>query len=189
MKMRIQRSRLAWGACCLALICCVPAAYAAPSWNTLDTWEASLLPEKPLGMETLSTISAVGTLTLPVPGIIASSASLQRSLSYGLSLAAAYGAKELGKHLFQRPRPDNPDERDSFPSGHAAASGAVLGYMTYYLRHDPIEPSWPLWASVPLHALTLSGRLLSRQHYPLDIIAGVLLGGAVGYAVPWLLDL
>lgn len=189
MKMTTRRSSLSCAACFCILLCFAPAVYAGPSWDALDAWEASLLPERPLIHKHVSTFSVAASLALPVPGIAASDAVLQRSFSYALSLGAAYGAKELGKHLFQRPRPDDPGSMDSFPSGHAAAAGAVMGYMAYYIRHDQNEPSWPAWASVPLHTLTVTGRLLSRQHYLLDIAAGLLLGGSIGYVVPLLLDL
>lgn len=102
-----------------------------------------------------------------------------------LMLAALIASFLLGeeglKHLFQRPRPFEtlpgvnlllpPPHSFSFPSGHAAnafASGIVLARKLPAL-------AWP--ALILAVAITFS-RVYVGVHYPLDILAGSLVGAA-----------
>ena len=67
------------------------------------------------------------------------------------------------------PTPDNP----SFPSGHAAttfAAAAAIAVLCPRLR----------WPALALAAAVSFSRIYLRVHFPLDVLAGAALGGAVG---------
>ncbi|MBC7227708.1 MAG: phosphatase PAP2 family protein [Thermoflexales bacterium] len=85
------------------------------------------------------------------------------------------------KRLVRRPRPDGPPDglypahdRYGFPSGHAVRVAAIAAALS---------PLVPCWAALAL-ALWAIGVALSRValgiHYLLDVLVGVLLGGALG---------
>jgi undecaprenyl-diphosphatase len=87
----------------------------------------------------------------------------------------------LLKEAVDRERPDVPTllrqpETGSFPSGHASSSFACATVIAAFV------PSW----RVPLYVLAgliAWSRLYVGAHYPLDLLAGALLGIGVGLAV------
>ena len=111
--------------------------------------------------------------------------------------AAAVGAvaTTLLKYAVRRPRPgafrgavgDGVGQQLSFPSGHtsaAFASGAAWA-TTAWLRPLPLAVRWSVGgAALGLGALVGCGRVLGGQHFVTDVLAGALLGAAVGVAVP-----
>jgi undecaprenyl-diphosphatase len=101
-----------------------------------------------------------------------------------LTIALAFGLSSLCstalKYAVDRPRPPHPiidlPSSPSFPSGHAttAFAAAVATAM--------LIPSLR-WPALILAALVSFSRVYLGVHYPIDIIAGAVLGAAVGYAV------
>ena len=102
----------------------------------------------------------------------------------GLLGPFAIGANFAVKAIVRRPRPvleglpplSGAPSSLSFPSAHATSSFAVATAMT---RVDPV--------AALLFALALAislGRPYLGMHYPSDVLAGVLLGTALGLAVP-----
>ncbi len=99
------------------------------------------------------------------------------------------------KVLFHRPRPvmyttaavDNIDNGLSFPSGHTtAAFAAIAAYASIAHRHGGDSGSRKLatWALVGTAAGTALLRVVARRHFPTDVMAGAVLGGASGWLVP-----
>jgi undecaprenyl-diphosphatase len=91
---------------------------------------------------------------------------------------------ELLKQLFQAPRPDyffhdfEPlfefGGFDSFPSGHATVYGALALSVFYYDRR--------LGVVAFAFALAISlARVISGVHWPIDILAGLLIGASFAY--------
>jgi membrane-associated phospholipid phosphatase len=103
----------------------------------------------------------------------------RRLLRVGLAVllaAAVAGLAANGlKLVFRVPRPHTPGSF-SFPSGHAATAAAVAAVL---VRAFP--PAGPLFAFVALFGGV--ARVYFRDHYLIDVIAGALLGVAVGVPV------
>jgi len=106
------------------------------------------------------------------------------------SVALAGLLPDIFKYLFDRKRPDrrlvhgrrrgiprSGDPWDSFPSGHALHIGAIAGPL---LRLMPARPR-------PLIRLGLLGlactRVMLLAHYVTDVVAGLVIGAALGKMV------
>lgn len=100
--------------------------------------------------------------------------------------AVTVGATFLLKELVRRPRPwrahpacispGSYDDEFSFPSGHSSTAATMATYLS--LRY----PTWYVIAPTVLFAgYTWYARMNLGVHYPSDIIAGALLGAAIGY--------
>jgi len=107
-------------------------------------------------------------------------------LSAIVLLAMADGSATLFKGLFLRPRPDRPavqkkdliarPARSSFPSNHAANSFAFATLVALY---------YPGTAGIAFAAAAVVGfsRVYLKNHYPLDVVGGALLGIVLALAV------
>jgi len=73
------------------------------------------------------------------------------------------------KRVVRERRPDNPNERDSFPSNHATLSFAVATMQSHY--HPKQAPLWYLGA-----ALVSESRVKLNRHRWHDVAAGAALG-------------
>lgn len=121
------------------------------------------------------------------------------SVLFAEVMAISNGLTQISKSLFQRPRPYVFDEdwdpvrilssndRAAFVSGHTSESAAGTFFFARvfsdYYPDSKLKPYvWGL--SIGLPALTGYLRIRSGNHYPTDVIAGYLLGAAVGYLVP-----
>jgi undecaprenyl-diphosphatase len=103
----------------------------------------------------------------------------RRLLRIGLAVLLAGAIAGLAanglKLVFRVPRPHTPGSF-SFPSGHAATAAAVAAVL---VRAFP--PAGPVFAFVALFGGL--ARVYFRDHYLIDVIAGALLGVAVGLPV------
>ncbi|NSL50649.1 phosphatase PAP2 family protein [Calidifontibacillus erzurumensis] len=90
------------------------------------------------------------------------------------------------KVLFERPRPDIEKLVDvsglSFPSGHAMNSLGFYGFIAYIIYQELRERTFFAWIvpvvfSVIIFIIGLS-RIYLGVHYPSDVLAGFLAGGA-----------
>lgn len=97
------------------------------------------------------------------------------------SVAVAHGVNVAVKQVVRRPRPKVEDlpalawvpSQMSFPSAHAASAFAAAAAF------QPLLPHWPWRATAGVMAVS---RLVAGVHYPSDIVAGAVLGTAVGLA-------
>jgi membrane-associated phospholipid phosphatase len=92
------------------------------------------------------------------------------------------------KFLIARPRPLaaalTGEDGNGFPSGHAAGFCAFVCIVAFAVsnrvRTDDQQPKSPrnLWAILALSSTSLMAltRVLVGAHYPIDVIAGVLVG-------------
>ncbi|QQG39584.1 MAG: phosphatase PAP2 family protein [Candidatus Aenigmatarchaeota archaeon] len=104
----------------------------------------------------------------------------RRAVLYVALLFAVLAAVAAVKTLTAIPRPDGaliPELGSSFPSGHAALAFVPLGFYWSLVR-------WPHRIALFLFgALVAYSRLVLNVHYPIDVVAGGLIGFAVPYAV------
>lgn len=93
-------------------------------------------------------------------------------------IAGSFGANQLVKLLFRRPRPDVPElppltgtmSNRSYPSAHATTSAAAAHVLSPLLGVQ----------LYPLAILMAMSRLYLGVHWPSDTVAGFALGAAVG---------
>lgn len=92
--------------------------------------------------------------------------------------AAVGRARPSAVHAYPKPLVHAP-LTGSFPSGHAATAFACATTLTFFL---------PRWAPAffVLAAAIAWSRVYNGVHYPLDVLAGALLGVLVAIALRWL---
>jgi len=133
------------------------AGHAALLWIALAP-ALALLARKPPLATTLITAATVWTADLAA-GLLKASAGRERP----------YDALEAADPLLRW------DVGSSFPSGHAATSAAGAVVLAYLLGR------WGLWLGI-LAAAVCYSRVYIGVHYPLDVLAGALVGALVGLA-------
>ena len=120
-------------------------------------------------------------------------------LMYAETLALTWGTTEIIKHLVERPRPymyydgypqqkvDSGDWNRSFPSGHTSMSFAGASFASYvFWKYNP-GSKWriPVTAiSYSLAATVAALRVAGGNHFATDVLAGALIGTAIGIGVP-----
>lgn len=115
---------------------------------------------------------------------------IRRQRVYGLSAACALTLDLIACNIILKPlidrlrpfvfRPDisllvSPPGDASFPSGHTAAAFAMV-----FALKTAGSPLW--WPALALATVTAFSRLYLYVHWPTDVLGGVLLGAAVGWA-------
>jgi undecaprenyl-diphosphatase len=122
-------------------------------------------------------------------------AALVDAAMYAESLSLTLAFTDVTKVSVRRPRPldyRNPMSRDtnialSFFSGHASLSAAATATATYlaFIRSPSSPRPWITLASGTLITAFVSyERVRSGAHFPTDVVAGSLVGGAIGVLVP-----
>lgn len=128
---------------------------------------------------------------------------------YAESLSLTFALTDLAKIAVRRPRPSayvaqaqldkqfgpnapaisDTDQSLSFFSGHAAILATTTATATY-LAFSRSPRSWRPWVTLALGTLLTAGvsfeRVRAGAHFPTDVVAGALTGGAVGILVPHL---
>jgi len=113
------------------------------------------------------------------------------------TIGLTFVAKEALKHIVPRNRPytyfDNAPVQEiadwsrSFPSGHSAYAFAAATFTSYvFCRYNPdSKAKLPVvLGSYALAAATGIFRVESGNHFISDVLAGALIGSAIGFAVP-----
>lgn len=100
----------------------------------------------------------------------------------GISIGISGGLVNVLKLLVARPRPHWDTASDgisfSFPSGHAATvASAAMALCLWQPR------GWPVWVAVAL--AVAAARVATHDHFPSDVICGLLLGGLVTLGCQW----
>jgi undecaprenyl-diphosphatase len=99
------------------------------------------------------------------------------------------------KILFHRPRPlmydagpYTPDDGRGFPSSHTSLSFAVAAAYASILHRRGLLGSHKLQVGALLTTALATGvlRVVSREHFPTDVVGGAVLGGAIGWFLPQL---
>jgi membrane-associated phospholipid phosphatase len=123
------------------------------------------------------------------------------SLMYAEAIALAAILPAYGKSTVERPRPytyhpgvpmelkTTSDAKKSFFSRHAsmAFASAVFLSVTYDDYYSDSDAGPYVWAGSLLAASAVAyTRYASGEHFPTDILAGAVVGSAVGFLIPWL---
>ncbi|MGE4453722.1 MAG: phosphatase PAP2 family protein [Sphaerochaeta sp.] len=143
-------------------------------------------------------------LAMASPGLVLLEAPVSDYLtiggSYGVTMAATYfGIRTPLKALIDKERPyvgetterpvDTDEDYDSFPSGHSLMAFAAAAYtqtITSIWYPDSKIMQGASIAGWSLATATAVLRVVSGNHYPIDVLAGAALGSAVGFLGPYL---
>jgi membrane-associated phospholipid phosphatase len=116
---------------------------------------------------------------LYIGGMGLSGSTLGKNRSMGMMKATAYaaGVTTLLKYTVREPRPDNPNERNSFPSGHTTTAFAFSGYVA-------AEHGWS-WGAPALAMSSFVGfsRINDNRHWLNDVVAGAAIGWSFGWGI------
>lgn len=111
------------------------------------------------------------------------------ALALLVAVASTQAVVQLAKVVVERPRPAANEAAAhaggfSFPSGHSATAAALFGVLALVAaRHASGRARWLLAsAGVALMAAVGVSRVLLGAHYPTDVLAGWLTGGALALA-------
>ena len=115
---------------------------------------------------------------------------------FAQAVGMATAVTEWTKVLVHRPRPvrygpdgalyDQPTDGLSFPSGHTSTAFAAAAAYASILRRRGIanRHRTEIAALFTVAAATGAMRVAARKHFPTDVVAGAVLGAAIGWAVP-----
>lgn len=178
----------------------------AANLNALDRWVVNRSPDN---VRTLTDVMVAAAIAAPIALSAIEAATSEDSgrwnafwvdtLVFAEAMALTISLNQAVKHIVQRPRPytyqlaaedSNQVEADatnSFYSGHTASAftGAVALASTFTYRHPESALRPLVWAgSLTFAAATGVGRVLGGDHFWTDVMAGAVLGAAVGWWVP-----
>jgi len=112
-------------------------------------------------------------------------------LSAALAVVTMFAVRRPRPFLYGQDAPLAERERGkaalSFPSGHTTnAFAAVTALFSIWRAHRPgsAAPYWALAIGGTLAAGVGVGRVLAGDHFPSDVLAGAMIGSAIGWAVP-----
>jgi membrane-associated phospholipid phosphatase len=115
---------------------------------------------------------------------------------FAQTLAVNGALVTAAKFIVKRPLPrtyagdpsliDRPEGYRSFYSGHTSLvfAGLAASAMTIRLRYG--EQTWPWIVTALVGSSVAVERVADGRHFPTDVLAGTIMGTAVGIVVPWL---
>ncbi|MFJ1868502.1 phosphatase PAP2 family protein [Streptomyces sp. NPDC088097] len=125
-------------------------------------------------------LADLGNIPIAVPVLAVAMAYAARrgrwraALAAGAALALVPALIVPLKEWTGRPGPLEPWAAGYYPSGHTAT--ALVAYTAAALLVRPYaRRPWPLWLAAALTTLTASGLVLRGFHWPLDVLASLLL--------------
>lgn len=144
-------------------------------------------------------LDAVSTINWPIPSAVALVVVtivlllLRRRLAAAVALVLvglADGSSYITNEIVRRPRPmghglyilQHIKNYYSFPSGHVIHALAYFGFLLFitYLARRPAAPAWWVWpvrvVLVLLIVLMAPSRVLEGEHWPSDVLEGLLYG-------------
>ena len=181
-------------------------------WSSTASTGQALHPGQPRqlnqAVDNAALYAVFGAMALPLVGVAGdgiTAASLNTSLRYASAIFTAAALKDLFKATLPRPRPyvafaaspdgsargatDDPIDPDafrSFPSGHATLAWTAFArsIWTRWEHPESVPARLSMWGTGALAVTVSVLRVVAGAHYPGDVIAGALLGLAVGGLTP-----
>ena len=92
-------------------------------------------------------------------------------ISYSASIALCMVSSYALRVVVQEPRPDDINNKTSFPSGHTVGAFCAATILAFCVRLK-----WLTFASISLAAFVSVCRLLANRHFPVDVLAGCFIG-------------
>ena len=101
----------------------------------------------------------------------------QRAIGMFKASAYAISVTTILKYTIREPRPDNTQEKNSFPSGHTTSAFAFSGFIA-------AEHGWG-WGSAALLTSTFVAysRINDNRHFLHDVVAGATIGWVYGWGI------
>ena len=128
----------------------------------------------------------VGTIFLETFSLVLGVTTTIKALA-GRKRPFVYNTAFTPEERYELAGPDQASVNRSFISGHTsmAFAAATLMSTVYADTHGPSTTSKVVWAaSLSLAAFTGYTRVAAGVHFPTDVIAGALVGTAIGYWMP-----
>ncbi|MFF2192915.1 phosphatase PAP2 family protein, partial [Streptomyces sp. NPDC058157] len=179
----------------LSAVCA--ALFALITWQVLDGGPL-LTPDQELSRALVRAVpdavterlADLGNVEVAVPVLVAAMAYAVRrghrlaALAAGLAMALVPALIVPLKEWTARPGPLEPWAAGYYPSGHTAT--ALTAYTAAALLLTPhTRRRWPLPTAAALTALTAAGLLLRGFHWPLDVLASLLMCTPLLLGVRW----
>lgn len=153
--------------------------------------------------EPLSTASDITVgIASAIPALLAFAAPPEDWLALGTSYiatyASSYAVRTVLKNTISAPRPyvgetvrpsDTSEDYQSFPSGHSlmAFSSAAYTQTMFNMRYPDSPYKVPVTvAAWSLAASTAVLRVVSGNHYIIDVVGGAAIGSALGFLGPYI---
>lgn len=92
-------------------------------------------------------------------------------VSYSASIALYMVSSYALRVIVQEPRPDDINNKTSFPSGHSVGAFCAATILALCVRLK-----WLTFASILLASFVAVCRLLANRHFPVDVLAGCFIG-------------
>lgn len=92
-------------------------------------------------------------------------------VSYSASIALYMVSSYALRVIVQEPRPDDINNKTSFPSGHSVGAFCAATILVLCVRLK-----WLTFTSILLAAFVAVCRLLANRHFPVDVLAGCFIG-------------
>ena len=92
-------------------------------------------------------------------------------VSYSTSIALYMVSSYALRVIVQEPRPDDINNKTSFPSGHTVGAFCAATILALCVRLK-----WLTFVSILLAAFVAICRLLANRHFPVDVLAGCFIG-------------
>lgn len=148
-----------------------------PSWDKPASWVDRDKANK-LSYATLGTVAAMSALMPLLDPADDGTTRAMRSAQLGRALAWTQLLTESVKILAARERPDGSDAL-SFWSEHSALAATSAAQLW---KHGHKRTA--LFVNIPLVIATAWLRTSAGKHHPLDVIAGITAGAAIGLVLP-----
>ena len=92
-------------------------------------------------------------------------------VSYSTSIAVYMASSYVLRVIVQEPRPDDINNKTSFPSGHTVGAFCAATILALCVRLK-----WLSFVSILLATFVAICRLLANRHFPVDVLAGCFIG-------------